>query len=357
MPRGYREPLKAAPMWYGPPPATATPLELATHARYVVNDGERGGERHYLLFPRVAAGSTRPGFWPRDDAWADARGDGRRPGGWASAAPSHPKVRLLPVDRITKWLRRRWVTVVLLPSGVLAIIAALYQRQGRDGFAGLLAAGGFLLILAGAFSDRFRRGKLGPMEVELDQAAEHTLEFAESPDPPPADSIGPDEENDATRWALAEILIQQLLLRPAEPLQDCHFQLYLFDADARVLSPILDESHSGPRQHFVPGQGATGEAWETGNYVVADGPAVCDETFNLTTEQQELYRNLAVVAAMPVINAGGQVLAILSADSPDPASKLAAQEGFERHVFLAEAVARIFVDLFKWFDDTYDDQP
>jgi hypothetical protein len=69
--------------------------------------------------------------------------------------------------------------------------------------------------------------------------------------------------------------------------------------------PILRPGHAGASPGFAPGQGVTGQAWETGKYQVAYGESVCDETFHLSEEQKQRYSDLAAVAALPVTNAAG----------------------------------------------------
>jgi len=132
-------------------------------------------------------------------------------------------------------------------------------------------------------------------------------------------------------------------------------QLYLHDEERELLLPILPPGHLGISPGFAPGQGATGVAWQTEEYVVAEGSAVADDIFGLSPEQKERYRDLAAVAAMPVTNTAGRVIGVLSAASRDSGGALLSGLGFEQHVFLAEAAARILIDLLKWFDDTYDE--
>lgn len=154
---------------------------------------------------------------------------------------------------------------------------------------------------------------------------------------------------------LASQLFEDLLIEPTGALAGCTMQLYLYDEERALLLPILTPGHAGPSPGFAAGQGATGLAWDSGEYVVAEGSAVADDTFHLSSEQKERYRDLAAVAAMPVTNTAGRVIAVLSGAARDPDGGLLTDAGFERHVFLAEAVARILVDLLKWFDDTYDE--
>ncbi len=139
------------------------------------------------------------------------------------------------------------------------------------------------------------------------------------------------------------------------PLVGCSFQLYLFDGDDDVLRPALQPGHPGPSPVFRMGEGVAGTAWATGAFAIAEGVEASDETFALSTEKQARYSDLAVVAAMPVTNAAGHVLAVLSAGSSDPDSGLRTDAGMEAFVALADAVARVLVDLLKWFSDDYHD--
>ena len=54
---------------------------------------------------------------------------------------------------------------------------------------------------------------------------------------------------------------------------------------------------------------------------------------------------------MPVLNARGEVIAVLSGSSEDADSPLGSPDGYAEHVALADAMARILVDLLKWADD------
>lgn len=81
------------------------------------------------------------------------------------------------------------------------------------------------------------------------------------------------------------------------------------------------------------------------------GEEVSDDTYGLTPAQQHRARNLAVVAAMPVTNVRGHVMAVLSGSSTDADSALATPEGFDTHLLAAQEVARVLVDLLQWFSD------
>jgi hypothetical protein len=94
-----------------------------------------------------------------------------------------------------------------------------------------------------------------------------------------------------------------------------------------------------------------GEAWVSGEYVLARGPEASDDTYGLSAAQQHRARNLAVVTAMPVTNARDEVIAVLAGSSVDPDSPLGTAEGFDALLLVAQEVARVLVDLLQWFQD------
>ena len=235
------------------------------------------------------------------------------------------------------------------------IVVGLVDEHDSLGRVGLGAG----LLLLGVFADRLRRAKLGPTgaEIELEQrAAESTTELSASPSAVQSPAF-PDSDQvvDVHRAVLGYDVIT-FLTRPREgPLAGCGFQLYLFDADQHMLLPVLEPTHAAPSPGFRVGEGVAGKAWESGEFTIAEGREASDETFALSADKQARYTDLAVVAAMPVTNAGGRVIAVLSASATDPQSGLGTDEAFEDLVALADAIARVLVDLLKWFSDDYDD--
>ena len=79
------------------------------------------------------------------------------------------------------------------------------------------------------------------------------------------------------------------------------------------------------------------------------------DTFGLTDEQMRRYRDVTVVASVPVTNAAGRLIGVVSGSSTSDTSALATSDGLEAQIFLAQAAARVLVDLLKWFSDGYDD--
>ena len=257
---------------------------------------------------------------------------------------------------------RSWPDLVLPVGIALVALSVVFAFLGdRDvATAGFLVSGVFLL-LANRFGQRLVKGKVGvgsaAVEFELAQEARGvTTGLASAPETALSPiEIGEHEEDDATRWLLADRLFEQLFLAPAPPLADCRFQLYLYDPDEGLLVPILRPGHPGPSPAFAPHQGTVGQAWATGEYVVATGPAVWDATFGLSDEQKRRYGDVTVVASVPVTNAAGRLIGVVSGSSTSDTSALATTDGLEAQIFLAEAAARVLVDLLKWFSDGYDD--
>ncbi|HEX2119924.1 MAG TPA: hypothetical protein VHF91_12115, partial [Acidimicrobiales bacterium] len=142
----------------------------------------------------------------------------------------------------------------------------------------------------------------------------------------------------------------RLLSPESGPLAGASFHLYLFDEQRDLLLPAF-EGRPSPSRGWKIGTGAVGEAWASGEYVLARGPEVSDDTYGLTPAQQRRARDLAVVAAMPVTNASDEVIAVLSGSSVDPDSPLATPDGFDAQLLVAQEVARVLVDLLRWFPD------
>lgn len=242
-------------------------------------------------------------------------------------------------------------SVVLVLLGAVLLVASLFQADGNDIFAvGLLVFGSGLVVL-GVVLPRLLNAEMGPatgFKLTLAEQRELSTGLAESPDSPVP--VEADHVVAATRVLLASDVLGRLLAPEEGPLAGAWFHLYLFDEQRELLLPAF-EGVSSPSQGWKPGVGAVGEAWVTGEYVLVRGPEVCDDTYGLTPAQQHRARNLAVVAAMPVTNAGGEVIAVLACSSTDPGSALAGPEGFDAHLLVAQEVARVLVDLLRWFPD------
>ena len=105
----------------------------------------------------------------------------------------------------------------------------------------------------------------------------------------------------------------------------------------------LDMKEAG--RPWRPGVGATGVAYESGEYVVAVGEQTHDGTYNLDAATQRAFAHLTEVAAMPLVNASGRTVGVLSASHSDEETILSSEDGYEAHARAATATTRVVVDL------------
>ena len=208
------------------------------------------------------------------------------------------------------------------------------------------------LVVLGVVLPRLRNAEVGPatgFKLTLADEAQREVSTGIAE----ADGVAPVEVDQviaATRVLLASETLGRLLAPDTGPLAGSWLHLYLFDEQRNLLLPAF-EGRPSPSQGWRPGAGAVGEAWATGEFVLVEGEEVSDGTYGLTPAQQHRARNLALVAAMPVTNAGGEVLAVLSGSSDDPDGPLGTTEGFDALLLVAQEVARVLVDLLQWFSD------
>lgn len=161
-----------------------------------------------------------------------------------------------------------------------------------------------------------------------------------------ADLVGPARERRDEQRLLARTRIFETLLERGTNLPGHYqFRVFVYDADKNRLIPSYQPEGTQPTEGWEPGQGATGQAWQTEEYVLVRGEAVSDGTYGLTPEQQVRYKPLEVVAAMPVRNARGKVIAIITGASTRDDGQLASPEGQRKHRELAIIVGRVLVDL------------
>jgi hypothetical protein len=71
----------------------------------------------------------------------------------------------------------------------------------------------------------------------------------------------------------------------------------------------------------------------------------------LAGERGPRYRDLAVIVALPVLDAGGRPVAVLTASSRDPMSRLDEDDALTELLAAGEVVARVLVDLLGWAAD------
>ena len=117
-----------------------------------------------------------------------------------------------------------------------------------------------------------------------------------------------------------------------------------------VLEGDLAESRRGG-EGWAVGQGIVGRVWRDGDAIVARGADIMTGLDDVPEIRRERYRGLAVVVAVPVVNANDRVVAVLSAHARDPASALDSPEGLAQVLALAEVLARVLVDLLGWATD------
>ena len=247
-------------------------------------------------------------------------------------------------------MARNGGSLVLVLLGATLLLASLFQGGDSGAYALGLLIFGSSLVTVGVVLPRLRNAEVGPatgFKLTLDEQREVSTGLAESV---AGDRVKVDQVVAATRVVLASETLGRLLAPDAGPLAGAWFHLYLFDEQRELLLPAF-EGRPSPSQGWKAGVGAVGEAWLSGEYVLVRGEEVSDDTYGLTPAQQHRARNLAVVAAMPVRNAGDEVIAVLSGSSTEPDSSLASPEGFDAHLLAAQEVARVLVDLLQWFSD------
>ncbi|MDQ4068038.1 MAG: hypothetical protein M3203_00935 [Actinomycetota bacterium] len=241
-------------------------------------------------------------------------------------------------------------STVLVGLGAALLVASLFQPASSEFYAvGLLVFGSGLVVL-GVVLPRLQKAEVSPatgLKLSLAEEREVSTELAESG---AVGQVGAAQVVAATRLIVASEALARLLAPDSGPLAGVPLHLYLFDEQRRLLLPAFEGRPSASRGWKL-GTGAVGEAWASGEYVLVKGPAVSDETYGLTPAQQRRFRDLAVVAAMPVSNASDEVIAVLTGSSVDPDTPLATAEGFDAQLLLAQQVARVLVDLLRWFPD------
>ncbi len=273
--------------------------------------------------------------------------------------------------------RRPWLAAIR-PSatdvaafvvGVILLGASWAARNEAEAYAALLAAGGLLLVILALYNGITKSASLGPGGVsferreqdasaELAEAAADDVEAiageldSDDDGPPSGTSEDPNVLGSLSYVAgskAVRAILDELVSDGA--LHGCDVRLYLYDAALDALAPVFSSVPSVTT--WPPGRGATGVAWSTGDYVVAEGDAVHDSTYGLTEVQASRYVHLAAVAAAPVYNAGGRVIAVLTASTTARDHSL--RDGGIQFFQLNSAsllVSRVLVDLLKWDDDS-----
>jgi hypothetical protein len=156
------------------------------------------------------------------------------------------------------------------------------------------------------------------------------------------------------RYNAAETLMRRLRADPGPQLVGCSLHLYLPDEEQRLLVTALehdaDRSLFG-REGWAVGQGIVGRVWRDGDAIVARGRDILTALDDLADTHREPYLDLAVLVAVPVVNANDRTVGVLTAHATDSATRLDSPEGLAQLLALAEVLARVLVDLLGWTTD------
>lgn len=260
------------------------------------------------------------------------------------------------------FLRRYWPSCVLGATGVVALVAGLIQQVGRDLLAGELVFLGVGALVLSAFAPRISNMEFGPKGMKASLTAnEHQVEestgYLSGDDVlEPGESLEQDEVVIGARTALAGEAIATLLApEPDSILHGSILRMYLLDEDEQLLVPMIRSGDPEPHdvERFRLGCGATGTSFARGEFVYVDGDAISDATYGLTQDQQRYFARLSAVASLPVANAVGTVIGALTAstDAEDGPEKLSTEDAYYDLLVRSLALARVLVDVLKWFDD------
>jgi hypothetical protein len=237
-------------------------------------------------------------------------------------------------------------------------LAERYSGKGTEVVAFLVA--GLYLVTIGAYHVSRADVSLvkGSLGMSTSPETANYAQDAASGEPTtatPASPVQPKQVEDAARYYIADRVLPVLLDPNDGPLAGSKLNLYIYDEESERLTSVLEADDKG-YDEWAPGHGAVGTAWRDRSYIIATGKAVSDETFGLTTEQQERYAALKAVAAAPVLNAARVRIAVVSAATADlkAAEELASEDGQAALVALASGIARILVDLLNWYTDGAD---
>jgi hypothetical protein len=156
------------------------------------------------------------------------------------------------------------------------------------------------------------------------------------------------------RYNAAETLMRRLRADPGPQLIGCSLHLYLPDEEQRLLVTALehdsDRSRFG-REGWAVGQGIVGRVWRDGDAIVARGVDILAALDDLADAHREPYLDLAVLVAVPVVNANDRTVGVLTAHASDQDTRLDSPEGLAQLLALAEVLARVLVDLLGWATD------
>jgi hypothetical protein len=256
--------------------------------------------------------------------------------------------------------------VVLIVFSMVAF--ALGQSNATLGFAAL----GIAAVIAGALLPRLEEAQISASGARMKFGA-LTPEQESSLVLGTALEVSREQVDDraelvaASRHYLAgEALAAVLSPRDDEEAAGAHFRVYLYDDDRERLTPVLfpgeDEvdfpgEFARSIEEWEVGKGATGTAYDTGEFVYVSGDAIWDTTYGVTPDQADRFRGLTAVAAIPIVNAAEQVIGVLTGttDSSEPGPLGDEDEALICLLSRSLLVSRVLVDLLGWYPDRYDD--
>jgi hypothetical protein len=184
-----------------------------------------------------------------------------------------------------------------------------------------------------------------------DYAADDRQITAE-PAPPAGPTVVVDRVSRA-RYTAADLFIRRMRAHPGGALDGSVLHLYLPDETGLMLVPAFEADRAGRAgtDWWQVGQGIVGRAWRDGEALTGRGTEILEGLADLPPARRQRYAGLAVIAVVPVLNAVGRPIAVLSASTADHASVIDAPEGIEALVTHADAIARLIVDLLGWESD------
>jgi hypothetical protein len=98
-------------------------------------------------------------------------------------------------------------------------------------------------------------------------------------------------------------LLEDLLERRWPGIRNDHeLTVFIWDPERNMLVPEYPRALEEPESKaFASGQGATGNAWESGQFSLVQGDDVSNDTYGLSLRQRRLFRNYRTVAAQPIV--------------------------------------------------------
>lgn len=238
--------------------------------------------------------------------------------------------------------------------GVLTMAAAFRWLNDSVSFGAAIGAGGLLVGVSG-MARWLRRVKFPGGELDLVESSDRAEQYREMAGQQDAGvlSITREEQTDTTRQLVAEMAAQALFDDATEDyFEDCQFRFFMYnDHQQKLIAVLRPDPLQTEQRGWRPGEGATGVAYQSGIYQIAQGDKTHDGTFGLDAERQERYRHLTEVAAMPVVNANDRLIGVLSISHSQDRVILGTDEGYRKHAAIASAMARIVVDLLGWRTD------